>query len=116
MYVSKIAATGHSGMQAPQSMQRSGTMTCMPLRSPKIASVGQIAAQAVLDAVAAAAVRFCGAEDAAITLREGEEAVSFILIRSGRAEIRHTGEDGDEIKIHAATQALGWKITKIFRK
>ena len=37
------------------------------------------------------------AEAGQVLMREGEEAVSFILIRSGRAEIRHTGEDGDEI-------------------
>src|SRR5262249_19242118 len=37
--------------------------------------------QPVLDAVSAAAVRFCGAVDAAITLREGDEAV--IVAHSG---------------------------------
>ena len=28
-----------------------------------------------------------------VLMRQGEEAVSFILIQSGRAEIRHTGDD-----------------------
>jgi CRP-like cAMP-binding protein len=36
------------------------------------------------------------AEAGQVLMREGEEAVSFTLIRSGRAEVRHNGEDGEE--------------------
>lgn len=36
------------------------------------------------------------AEAGQVLMREGEEALSFILIRSGRAEVQHTGDDGDE--------------------
>src|SRR6266436_10078296 len=40
-YWSRMASTGQTGPQAPQSMHRSGQMMCSPLRSPVIASVGQ---------------------------------------------------------------------------
>src|SRR3954471_2205143 len=46
-YWSRIASTGQTGPQAPQSMQSSGQMMCKPLRSPVIASVGQRFTQAV---------------------------------------------------------------------
>lgn len=32
-----------------------------------------------------------------VLTRQGEPAVSFILIQSGRAEVRHTGEDGEVV-------------------
>ncbi len=35
------------------------------------------------------------AEVGDVLMREGEEALTFILIRSGRAEVRHTGDDGE---------------------
>lgn len=37
------------------------------------------------------------ADTGQVLMREGEDALSFILIHSGRAEVRHTGEDGEEI-------------------
>src|SRR3954451_3117439 len=40
-YWSRIASTGHTGPQDPQSMHRSGQMMWSALRSPVIASVGQ---------------------------------------------------------------------------
>src|SRR2546428_30359 len=40
-YWSRMASTGHTGPQAPQSMHSSGQMMCNALRSPVIASVGQ---------------------------------------------------------------------------
>src|SRR6267378_6557703 len=40
-YWSRMASTGQTGPQAPQSMHRSGQMMWSPLRSPVIASVGQ---------------------------------------------------------------------------
>src|ERR1700716_2746910 len=46
-YWSRMASTGHTGPQAPQSMHRSGTMMWRALRSPLIASVGQRLVQAV---------------------------------------------------------------------
>ncbi|TGD87337.1 GNAT family N-acetyltransferase [Mycolicibacterium sp. CH28] len=30
-----------------------------------------------------------------VLMRQGEQAVSFLLIQSGRAEVRHTGDDGE---------------------
>lgn len=35
------------------------------------------------------------AEAGDVLMREGEEALTFILIRSGSAEVRHTGDDGE---------------------
>jgi CRP-like cAMP-binding protein len=32
-----------------------------------------------------------------VLMRQGEQAVSFLLIESGRAEVRHVGEDGEVI-------------------
>src|SRR5258708_10284451 len=46
-YWSRMASTGQTGPQAPQSMHRSGTMMWRALRSPLIASVGQRLVQAV---------------------------------------------------------------------
>ncbi|MGY4712403.1 GNAT family N-acetyltransferase [Mycolicibacterium sp. CBM1] len=33
-----------------------------------------------------------------VLMRQGEQAVSFLLIQSGRAEVRHAGEDGEVIR------------------
>ena len=46
------------------------------------------------------------AEAGQVLMFEGEEAVSFILIRSGRAEVRHTGEDGEEILNEVAAGSI----------
>lgn len=40
------------------------------------------------------------AEAGQVLMREGEEALTFVLIRSGRAEVRHTGDDGDDALIN----------------
>jgi len=37
------------------------------------------------------------ADPGQVLMRQGEDAVSFILIRSGSAEIRHTGDDGEVV-------------------
>lgn len=45
----------------------------------------------------AARLRPLRADAGQVLMRQGEEAVSFILIQSGRAEISHVGDDGVEV-------------------
>lgn len=50
------------------------------------------------------------AEGGQILMREGEQALSFILIRSGSAEIRHVAEDGAEVVGEVAAGSIVGEI------
>lgn len=55
-------------------------------------------------------LRPLSADDGHVLMHQGEEALFFVLIRSGAAEVRHTGDDGDDIVDEVSADSIVGEI------